>query len=76
MQTVENESLMKLNDINPEDYQRQEKEVDRAWYEADEEMAATGGNQLFESYAEQEVQEQEEQLKVRQKQMHQPISRR
>ena len=61
METIENqdEEFMKMNHINPEDYNRREKEVDRAWYEADEDMTA-GNNDLFESYAEQEVQEQEE----------------
>lgn len=52
METIENESLMRQNNINPEDYNKRENEVDRAWYEADEDVTLTNGNDLFDSYAE------------------------
>ena len=53
METIENDLIQ--NNINPEDYLKREDEVDRAWYEAEEDITMTNGNELFDSYAEQEV---------------------
>lgn len=52
-----------------EDYKKREKEIEIAWYEAEEGYEQSGAlqeNDLFASYAEQEVAEQEQKRKEEQ----------
>ena len=61
------------------EWELREKEIDRQWYDADEDGVQTNGNDLFQSYQNDEfdaIQKEKDELLIRKKQMAQPISKR